>query len=138
MEEIMTLNSKTSEVASATRVANDVILKRFEHPDETRTFDFGKFEIVTIGGMTIGRATYLPGWRWSKHVGASIGATHCDVEHVGLVLTGHATVAMADGTVHDLTAGKLFYIPAVSHDSWVVGEEPYISLHFMGAAQYAK
>ena len=24
----------------------DVILKRFEHPDEVRTFDKGKFELV--------------------------------------------------------------------------------------------
>jgi uncharacterized RmlC-like cupin family protein len=116
----------------------DVILKRFEQPDETRIFELGRFEVVTLGGMTIGRATYLPGWRWSTHVGAPIGATHCTVEHVGLVLSGHATAAMGDGTVHDLTAGTLFYIPAEPHDSWVVGDEPYVSLHFMGAAVYAK
>ncbi len=24
------------------------------------------------------------------------------------------------------------------HDSWVVGDEPYVSLHFMGADSYAK
>jgi hypothetical protein len=130
MEETMTTNSKEA--------ANTVILKHFEHPDETRTFEFGKFETVTVGGMTIGRATYQPGWRWSKHVGAQIGATHCLVEHVGLVLSGHATAAMTDGTIYDLTAGTLFYIPAEPHDSWVVGDEPYVSLHFMGAAQYAK
>ena len=116
----------------------DIVLKRFEQPDETRIFELGRFELVTIGGMTIGRATYLPGWRWSTHVGAAIGATHCTVEHVGLVLSGHATAAMRDGTVHDLTAGTLFYIPADPHDSWVVGNEPYVSLHFMGAATYAK
>ena len=37
------------------------ILRRFEQPGEVRTFELGKFEIVHIGGMTIGRATYLPG-----------------------------------------------------------------------------
>jgi hypothetical protein len=26
----------------------------------------------------------------------------------------------------------------VRHDSWVVGDEPYVSLHFMGAGKYAK
>src|SRR5205085_7113394 len=31
----------------------DVILKRFEQPDEVRTFEKGKFEIVRIGDMTI-------------------------------------------------------------------------------------
>ena len=39
----------------------DVILKRFDSPDETRVFDKGKFEIIHIGGMTIGRASYEPG-----------------------------------------------------------------------------
>jgi hypothetical protein len=89
-----------------------VILKHFEKPDEVRTFELGRFEIVTLGGMTIGRAIYQPGWRWSTHVGAATGATHCTVEHVGLVLSGHATAAMADGTIHDLTAGTLFHTPA--------------------------
>lgn len=116
----------------------DVILKRFEQPDETRVFEFGRFELVSLGSMTIGRAIYQPGWRWSTHVGAPTGAKHCTVEHVGLVLSGHATAAMLDGTVHDLTAGTLFYIPPEPHDSWVIGDEPYVSLHFLGAGAYAK
>jgi len=115
----------------------DVVLKRFESPDETRVFELGRFELVNLGGMTIGRATYQPGWRWSTHVGAAIGQSHCTVEHVGHVLSGHATAAMGDGTIHDLTAGTLFYVPADPHDSWVVGDEPYVSLHFMGAGAYA-
>jgi hypothetical protein len=41
----------------------EVILKRFDEPDEIREFEKGKFELVRIGGMTIGRATYEPGWR---------------------------------------------------------------------------
>jgi hypothetical protein len=116
----------------------DVILKHFDCPDETRIFELGRFELVTLGGMTIGRAVYQPGWRWSTHVGAPLGTQHCNVEHLGLVLSGHATAAMQDGTVHDLTAGTLFYIPPEPHDSWVVGDVPYVSLHFLGASAYAK
>lgn len=117
----------------------DVVLKRFESPDEVRSFELGRFELVQLGGMTIGRATYQPGWKWSEHVGKALGQTHCQVEHVGLVLSGCATAAMADGTVHELRAGNLFYIPPgpPGHDSWVVGDEPYVSLHFLGAAHYA-
>ena len=115
-----------------------VILKRFEEPDEVRTFDKGRFEIVRIGGMSIGRATYEPGWKWSEHVGPSAGQTHCCVEHLGLVVSGHATAAMQTGVVHYLTAGILFYIPAEPHDSWVVGDQPYISLHFIGADKYTR
>ncbi len=116
---------------------NDVILKRFEHPDEIRTFEKGKFELVRLGGMTIGRATYEPGWRWSVHVGKALGQKECMVEHVGLVVSGCATAAMSDGSVIELRQGELFYIPP-GHDSWVVGDEPYVSLHFAGATDYAK
>jgi quercetin dioxygenase-like cupin family protein len=115
----------------------EVILKRFEHPDEIRTFEKGKFELVHLGGMTIGRATYEPGWKWSMHVGRAVGAKSCAVEHVGMVLSGSATAAMDDGRVIEMKAGDLFYI-APGHDSWVVGEEPYVSLHFLGADSYAK
>ena len=115
-----------------------VILKRFEAPDEVRPMQKGKFELVHIGGMTIGRATYQPGWKWSEHVGPSVGATRCNVEHVGLVLSGTAVVALDDGGVVELRAGELFYVPPVPHDSWVIGDQPYVSLHFLGAERYAK
>jgi len=115
----------------------NVILKRFETPDETRVFEKGKFEIVEIGGMTIGRATYEPGWKWSEHVGKALGVSRCDVEHVGMVVSGSATAAMNDGSVIEMHAGDVFYVPP-GHDSWVVGSEPYVSLHFMGAGQYAR
>ena len=115
----------------------EVILKRFETPDEVRHMELGRFEVVRIAGLTIGRATYQPGWRWSTHVGPGVGASHCTVEHVGLVVAGTATAAMKDGDVIHMHAGDLFYIPPEPHDSWVVGDEPYVSLHFMGADHYA-
>ena len=117
-------------------MVNNVILKRFEHPDETRVFERGKFELVHVGGMTIGRATYEPGWRWSEHVGKAAGQKECMVEHVGLVISGCATAAMSDGKVFELRAGDIFYVPP-GHDSWVVGDEPYVSIHLLGAADYA-
>jgi hypothetical protein len=115
-----------------------VILKRFETPDEVREMPLGRFEIVRLAGVTVGRATYQPGWKWSVHVGPTVGADRCAVEHVGLVLSGTATAAFADGTIVELRAGNLFHIPATPHDSWVVGDEPYVSLHFLGAEHYAK
>lgn len=115
-----------------------VILKRFEAPDETRVFEKGRFEIVRLGSLTLGRAIYEPGWKWSVHVGPGAGAARCVVEHVGMVLSGVATVAFDDGRVIELREGSLFHIPAVPHDSWVVGQARYVSLHFMGAEHYAK
>ncbi len=115
-----------------------VALRRFEAPDEVRTFEKGRLEVVRLGGMVLGRATYQPGWKWSQHVGALTGVERCGVEHVGLVLSGRATAAFDDGHVVELAPGVLFHIPAVPHDSWVIGDEPYVSLHLMGAEHYAR
>lgn len=114
----------------------EVILKRFEEADEVRVFEKGRFEVVRLGGMTIGKATYEPGWKWSEHVGKAAGVKSCAVEHVGMVISGRATAAMDDGRVIEMKAGDVFYI-APGHDSWVVGDEPYVSLHFLGADAYA-
>lgn len=123
---------------SAPTMPVEVILKRFEKPDEVREFTRGRFELVHIGGMTIGRATYQPGWKWSIDVGPNVGATRCNVEHLGIVVSGRATVSFDDGKVWELTPGSVFYVPPEPHDSWVMGDEPYVSLHFLGASHYAK
>ena len=98
-----------------------VILKRFEQPDETRQLERGKFELVHLGGMSIGRATYQPGWKWSQHVGPALGLSRCSVEHVGLVLAGAATAAFEDGTVIELRAGELLH-PAAAARQLGAGE----------------
>ena len=116
--------------------ATAVILKAFDEPDELREMTLGRFELITLGGRTIGRATYQPGWNWSEHVGPGLGQERCPVEHVGLVLSGTATAAFADGgssscgPVRRSTSRR-------PHDSWVVGDEPYVSLHLVGAEHYA-
>lgn len=117
----------------------EVILKQFEKPDEVRSFEKGKFELLHVGAMMIGRATYSPGWKWSEHVGPSLGKKLCEVEHVGLVISGRATAVIDGGEVIEMKAGDVFYIPPgpPGHDSWVVGSETYVSLHVLGASDYA-
>lgn len=117
---------------------NEMILKTFDDPDDVQHFEKGRFETVTLGGMTLGRATYQPGWKWSEHVGLTVGQDLCPVEHIGMVVSGRATAAFADGRVIEMKPGELFYIPPEPHDSWVVGDEPYVSLHFLGAGKYAR
>ena len=73
---------------------------------------------------------------WADHVSAIAGTPLCEVEHVGMVLSGRAMAAMQNGVEVELSAGSIFYVPPVPHDSWVIGDEPYISLHFLGADQY--
>ena len=114
----------------------DLTLLPLEEPTETRTFELGRFEVYQVGPMSLGRATYEPGWRWSEHVGKAQGQSLCQVEHVGLVLSGRAAVSMEGGEERVMEPGEFFYVPQ-GHDSWVVGDEPYVSLHVMGSESYA-
>src|SRR5262245_50391939 len=100
-------------------------LRSFDRADATRTFERGRFDEVTVGGVTIGRASYEPGWKWSDHVGRALGQASCPVEHVGVVLSGRAAVRMDNGEEFVLSPGEAFWI-APGHDSWVVGDEPYV------------
>ena len=112
-------------------------VKRFESPDEIRRFAHGRFELVKVGDMVIGRATYDPGWKWSEHVGAARGERSCREDHVGLVVAGRMRVRMDDGRELTLNPGDLFAI-GPGHDAWVEGDATYVSLHFGRAEGYAK
>jgi quercetin dioxygenase-like cupin family protein len=116
---------------------DQVTVKRFAEPDETQSFPKGTFALVRVGDITIGRASYEPAWRWSTHVAPTAGTATCQVAHVGMVVSGHAMVEMDDGTAYELGPGDVFAI-APGHDSWVIGDEPYVSLHFVGADTYAR
>jgi quercetin dioxygenase-like cupin family protein len=111
-------------------------LINFDSPTEVRTFEKGRFELYRVGPMTLGRATYEPGWKWSEHVGAATGETSCQIEHIGLVLSGQAAAKMDEGPEMVMRAGDFFYVPP-GHDSWVVGDESYVSLHILGSEDYA-
>ena len=115
----------------------DIILKNFENPDQIRNFEKGKFEIVELPNMTIGKATYKSGWKWSVDVSPLSGTDFCEVEHLGMVISGNATVDFKDGKIKKKKKGDLFYVSSKPHDSYVIGAEDYISLHFIGAEKYA-
>ena len=112
-------------------------VRRFDSADEEIRFEKGRFQKLTLGGITIGCARYEPGWKWSEHVGPISGTKSCEVEHVGMVLSGRAAIRMNDGTEVVVGAGDVFSVPP-GHDSWVVGDEPYVSLHILGVESYAK
>jgi hypothetical protein len=118
-------------------MAMSVEVVNWSTPQQFSTFPHGRFELYSVGGQQIGRAIYEPGWRWSEDVGPTTGTPLCEVEHIGLVLSGHAAVKMADGAEFVMGPGDFFSIPG-GHDSWVVGEEDYVSLHLLGAGQYSQ
>ena len=113
--------------------------KTFERPDETRPLpDKGKVEVVHVGGSSVMRATFEPGWRWSEHVRPIAGTESCQSPHLGYVLSGRLHVRQDDGTEGEVGAGDVM-MSAPGHDAWVVGDEPCVILDFgAGAGQYAK
>ena len=106
-------------------------------PEETRSFDRGKMEVVTLPTATIGRATFEPGWKWSECVKPIAQTESCQAEHTGYCLSGRMHVVMTDGSEMDIGPNDAFYIPP-GHDAWIVGNEACVALDFTGAAAYAK
>jgi quercetin dioxygenase-like cupin family protein len=111
--------------------------RSFTSPDEVRTFDNGKAEIVKIGGAEIGRLVFEPGWRWSEHLKAIAGTDLCEAPHFQYHVSGTLRIQMADGTEFDATPGSITSLPS-GHDAWVVGDETVVVVDWFGASEYAK
>jgi len=112
-------------------------VKSLSKPDEVRTFDKGKLELVKIGGAVIGKATFQPGWRWSDSVRPLVKTKSCEAPHFQYHISGTLRVKTDDGTVVDCKAGDVSLLPT-GHDAWVVGNEPVVVVDFQGMVDYAK
>ena len=112
-------------------------LKSFGKPDEVREFPKGKLELVTIGGATVGRAIFEPGWKWSTSVQPLAKTKSCEAPHFQYHVAGVLRVVMDDGKVFDCKPGDVSLLPS-GHDAWVVGNEAAIVVDFQGMIDYAK
>ncbi len=112
-------------------------LVNFKKAGEVRKFPKGKVEIVKIGGGVVGRATFLPGWKWSKHVQPLAKTKSCVAPHLQYQISGTMKIVMDDGTAKISRAGDVSYLPS-GHDAWVVGNKPVVVVDFHGMANYAK
>jgi hypothetical protein len=111
--------------------------RNLSQPDETRTFDKGKVELVTIGGVTFGRATFQPGWKWSTCVKPVMKTKTCEAPHLNYHISGRLHVLMDDGTEDEFGPGDVSRLPP-GHDAWVVGDEPVVAIDITGMGEYAK
>jgi len=111
--------------------------KNFATPDETRSFERGALDLLSIGDSEIGRLTLQPGWRWSDHVKPIAGTELCEAPHFQYHVQGTLRVRMADGTEFDAVGGDVTALPH-GHDAWVVGDEPVVVVDWWGASNYAK
>ena len=111
--------------------------KSFTSPDEVRTFEKGRLDLIKIGGGVVGRLILEPGWRWSKHVKPIAGTEWCEAPHFQYHLSGRIRVLMSDGTEFELGPGQVSALPQ-GHDAWVVGNEPVVLIDWAVASHYAQ
>jgi len=111
--------------------------KSLNRPDEVRTFDKGKLEIINIGGRTVGRATFQPGWKWSNSLKPLANTKSCEAPHFQYHISGTLRVKMDDGAERDFKAGDVSLLES-GHDAWVIGNEPVVIVDFQGMLDYAK
>jgi hypothetical protein len=121
----------------STQTAQKTEQKSFDAPDETRSFERGKAEILSIGDSEVGRFTFEPGWKWSDHVKPLAGTELCEAPHFQYHLQGTLHVVMADGGEFDAHPGDVTSLPE-GHDAWVVGDEAVVVVDWYGASNYAR
>ena len=112
-------------------------LKSFGKPDEIREFPKGRLELIKVGGATVGRAIFEPGWRWSTSVQPIVKTKSCEAPHFQYHVSGTLKILMDDGTELECHPGDVSLLPS-GHDAWVVGEEPAVVVDFQGMIDYAK
>jgi len=104
------------------------LAKSIDRADRRWTFlDGSKRDAVVLESVIIGRGEYLPGWRWSLHVGGQTGKD--SAAHIGYVLSGRMAVCSSEGKEIIVNSGEAFEI-GPGHDAWVVGNEPCVALDF--------
>ncbi len=114
-----------------------LVKKSLSQPEETRTFDKGKLELVTLGGVTFGRAQLEPGWKWSTCVKPLANTQSCEASHLQYHVRGRLHVVMDDGREDEFGPGDVSLLPP-GHDAWVVGDEPVIVIDISGMRDYAQ
>jgi len=133
----LVVGSEFSGVEGRVREMKKMEAKNMNRPDEVRSFDKGKLELVKIGGTTVGRGIFQPGWKWSESVKPLAKTKSCEAPHFQYHVSGTLRVKMDDGTEVDLKAGDVSLLPN-GHDAWVVGNEPAVVVDFQGMIDYAK
>src|SRR5205823_14757894 len=108
--------STTSDNGGATMAG--MIRKSLDTPEETRPFQdgTGQLELVNLEAGAVGRATFQPGWPWSKHVKPIATTDSCQAAHTGYYVSGRMKVVMDDGQELEFGPGDLAEIPP-GHDA---------------------
>ena len=108
-------------------MADGLLVRSLDEPDETTTFDNGRLETTQVGETTYMVGTVEPGWLWSRDNGPAMDTESCPLSHRVYMVAGRMTVEMDDGTRETLSEGDVASI-APGHDAWVEGDEQAVFL----------
>ena len=104
---------------------------------EVRDFPNGKVELITIGGATIGRAIFEPGWQWSTSVQPIPKPMNFVGPRFQFHVAGTMKVVMDDGTALLCNPGEVSLLPS-GRDAWVVGNENVVIVDLHGMVDSAE
>lgn len=106
--------------------------KNFASPDKVMAPPKANMEVVTVGGKTVIKMTFHPGWKWSVDINPAAGAEMCQMHHFGYQISGVLHLRSTEGMEIESKSGDIVDIPP-GHDAWVVGDEPVVLIDFGGA-----
>jgi mannose-6-phosphate isomerase-like protein (cupin superfamily) len=93
--------------------------------------------LIKVGEVLFGKATLMPGWKWSESVKPMAGTSSCMAPRTQYHVAGRLHVVMDDGSEDEFGPGDFVSIPP-GHDAWVVGDEPVVVIDVTGMKDYAQ
>jgi class 3 adenylate cyclase len=111
--------------------------RSFGEPDDVREVPLGRLEIYDLGDIRLGRSILEPGWRWSESIKPIARIELCEDHHIGVCISGSAQIAMRGGAELVIGPGQFYEIPP-GHDSWVLGDEPWVTVTWQPSTAFAR
>jgi class 3 adenylate cyclase len=111
--------------------------RAFGDADDVRDVLHGRIEMYDMGQIRIGRSILQPGWRWRESIGPIARTDLCEFHHIGLCISGKCRIRTREGAELLVEAGHFYEIPP-GHDSWVEGDEPYVTIDWSPSTAFAR
>jgi class 3 adenylate cyclase len=109
----------------------------FGDPDDVREVPLGRLEIYDLGEIRLGRSILEPGWRWSESIKPIARTDYCEDHHIGFCVSGVSRVRSREGAELLIGPGQFYEIPP-GHDSWVEGDEPWVTITWQPSTALAR
>jgi hypothetical protein len=104
--------------------------RTFAEPDETLRDEKGRADRIDVGGLSVWKVVFEPGWRYTEYADGD----WCSAPHAAYIESGRLHVLMDDGTEAEGGPGAVMVIKP-GHDAWTVGDEPCVFIDFGESVQ---